>query len=168
MTLFRPRLSSPVAAGFFAFPAFERRAVFTHEETSESVRTFIAPISILIVEDDFLVAAQAETALRDAGYDLAGVAISAEEAVEIAVSQSPALAVMDVRLAGRRDGIDCALELFQRLALRSIFATAHDDRDVRKRAGPAHPLGWLPKPYTMMSLIAAVEKALIELGHATR
>jgi AmiR/NasT family two-component response regulator len=50
-------------------------------------------------EDEYLVAAAAEEALTFAGYVAVGTAATAEEAVEMALSQSPDLIVMDVKLA---------------------------------------------------------------------
>jgi DNA-binding response OmpR family regulator len=119
---------------------------------------------ILVVEDDFLVAMQMEWALTEAGFEVAGVASSGEDAVELALTERPRLAVMDVRLAGERDGIDTALQLFAEQGLRCIFATAHHDEHARRRAAPAAPLGWLHKPYTMTSLVELVRRALAELG----
>lgn len=118
------------------------------------------PGSILIVEDDFLIALQAETALTDAGFSVTGVATTAEEALEMARQCRPAIVVMDVRLAGRRDGIDAAGDLFRELDVRCVFATAHDDQQTRARAEPFDPLGWLAKPYTMPSLVSVVRKAI--------
>jgi DNA-binding NarL/FixJ family response regulator len=122
------------------------------------------PSSILIVEDDYLIAMQAEDALVEAGFTLTGVAASAEQAVAMAKSNPPALAIMDIRLAGKRDGVDAALELFNTQNIRCIFASAHADQGVVQRAQPAHPLAWLQKPYTVPSLIAAVRAALEELA----
>jgi DNA-binding NarL/FixJ family response regulator len=116
-----------------------------------------------VVEDDFLIAMQTEAALRDAGFDVVGPAATAEEAVALATEERPFLAVMDIRLASKRDGIDAARELFQELDIRCIFATAHDDAGTRKRAEPYAPLGWLAKPYTMASLVALVADALSRL-----
>jgi DNA-binding NarL/FixJ family response regulator len=118
---------------------------------------------ILIVEDDFFVALQAEAALIEAGFRVIGTVSSAEQAIALAQAEAPALAVMDIRLAGRRDGVDAALELFRTLGIRCIFASAHDDGEVRRRAQPATPLGWLGKPYTMGSLVDMVWRALGEL-----
>ena len=114
---------------------------------------------ILIVEDDFLIAMQTETALTEAGFDVVGTATTAEEAIALAKEQRPSLAVMDIRLASARDGIDAAKELFRELHIRCIFATAHDDLNTRARAEPFAPLGWLAKPYTMTSLVALVMEA---------
>jgi hypothetical protein len=41
--------------------------------------------------------------------------------------------------------------------------TAHHNPDARARARPANPLAWLPKPYTMPSLVEVVRRALADL-----
>ena len=115
---------------------------------------------VLIVEDDFLIAMQAEIALMDAGFTVCGIATTAEEALAFAKQRQPALVVMDVRLAGQRDGIDAARDLFYEFGLRCVFATAHDDPETRLRAEPFAPLGWLAKPYTMPSLVKLVREAI--------
>jgi DNA-binding NarL/FixJ family response regulator len=119
---------------------------------------------ILLVEDDFLVGMEVETGLEEAGFEVAGIAATAEEAVAIAAERRPALAVMDIRLAGRRDGVDAALEIYRTLGIRSLFASAHGDPQVRARAEPARPLGWVAKPYRVETLVKAVEAALREAG----
>jgi DNA-binding NarL/FixJ family response regulator len=118
---------------------------------------------ILLVEDDFLVGMEVEAGLEDAGYEVAGIATTAEEALELATSRRPALVVMDIRLASERDGIDAALEIFRTLGIRSIFASAHVDSQVRARAEAARPLGWVAKPYRVETLLAAVREALDEV-----
>lgn len=122
-----------------------------------------AKTCILLVEDDFLVGMEVEAGLEDAGFEVAGIAPTAEEAVELASARRPALVVMDIRLASDRDGIDAALEIFRTLGIRSLFASAHVDSQVRARAEPARPLGWVPKPYRVETLLAAVREALKEV-----
>ena len=121
------------------------------------------PARVLVVEDDFLIAMQTELALTAAGFEVVGPAATAEEAIALASTAQPTLAVMDIRLASTRDGIDAARQLYQDLAIRCIFATAHDDAHTRGRAEPYAPLGWLPKPYTMASLVSLVTEALARL-----
>ena len=120
---------------------------------------------ILIAEDDFLVASEMEAALAQAGFEVVGVASSADQALDLAAAERPALVVMDVRLNGTRDGIDAALELFATHGIRCVFATAHQTAETRTRAQPANPLRWLAKPYTMLSLVDTVRRALQELQH---
>ena len=140
--------------------AWRPRLVFARDDAAGAGKGPGAPAKLLVVEDDYLVAAQMEQALTEAGFDIAGVVASAEDAIETAVAERVSLVIMDIRLAGRRDGIDAAVELFKHHGIRSIFATAHADAESRKRAASAEPLGWLQKPYTMASLIESVKKSL--------
>jgi DNA-binding NarL/FixJ family response regulator len=87
----------------------------------------------------------------------------ADEAVRLAKSESPTLAIMDIRLIGKADGVDAALEIFRETGIRCIFATAHHDARMRSRAEPAAPLGWLPKPYGAHALVAMVEHVVAGL-----
>ena len=142
--------------------------VFARDDSAGTDNTPSEAISILIVEDDYLVAIQMETALVEAGLESAGIATTAEEAIELAASQHPALAVIDIRLASARDGIDAAIVLLREHGIRSIFATAHHDVHTQSRAAPASPLGWLQKPYSMESLVRVVRKALKGLADRTQ
>ena len=121
------------------------------------------PRSVLIIEDDLLIASQIEAALTEAGFNVVGVATTGEEAFELAAGHTPDLAITDVRLAGDGDGIDAALALFRSHGIRCILASAYSDDEARQRAEPAAPLGWLQKPYSMASLTAAVRRAAAEL-----
>ncbi|WP_235782610.1 response regulator [Bradyrhizobium murdochi] len=130
---------------------------------AEETRRMEGKLRVLVVEDDFLIAMQSEVALTAAGFEVVGPAATAEEAIALASEAQPTLAVMDIRLASTRDGIDAARQLYQDFAIRCIFATAHDDVYTRGRAEPYAPLGWLPKPYTMASLVSVVVEALAQL-----
>jgi DNA-binding NarL/FixJ family response regulator len=141
-------------------PGNDDRGEFVAEPESQGARVLEGVAGVLIVEDDFLIGMQTETALTDAGIYVVGIASTAEEAVLLARQHKPVLAVMDIRLAGQRDGVEAAGELFRELGVRCIFATAHDDQRTRSRAEPFAPLGWLAKPYTMASLVALVRQSM--------
>jgi len=84
--------------------------------------------------------------------------------VRLAKSQSPAMAIMDIRLIGRADGIDAALEMFRETGIRCIFATAHHDpRMARARGGRLPARLAAEKPFAPHALIAMVQRALTEL-----
>jgi hypothetical protein len=72
---------------------------YARDDAAGAKRDVIPLPRLLIVEDDFLVALAAEAALREAGFEVIGVVTSAEEAVEQAIAQRPALVIMDVRLS---------------------------------------------------------------------
>lgn len=120
------------------------------------------PARILIVEDQYFVAADCELQLHSAGLECVGLAATAEEAFELAQSERPDLILMDIRLAGRADGVEAAVDIYERLGIRCIFASAHVDEHSR-RAERAHPLGWLDKPYTGSQLIGTIREALGQL-----
>jgi DNA-binding NarL/FixJ family response regulator len=131
--------------------------------TGKFTRPHDTPARILIVEDDYFVAIALEQDLADAGFEVVGIAVTAEEALRLADLHRPALAVMDIRLAGARDGIDAAVELRSRFGIGSIFATAHGDETTRARAKNAQPLGWLIKPYSAKTLLEMI-RAVLALG----
>ena len=114
---------------------------------------------ILVVEDDFFVSLEMESALTEAGFAVLGPANTAEEAERYAVEQKPDLIIMDIRLLSRRDGVEAALAIFRATGIRSIFATAHEDPETRARAADAKPLGWIAKPYAMDVLVGLVRHA---------
>jgi DNA-binding NtrC family response regulator len=128
-----------------------------------TARDKAGPARILIVEDDFFVSLEIEAAVADAGFEVAGVVNSAEDAERYAAETRPDLIVMDIRLATERDGIDAALAIFRATGIRSIFATAHADIHTRERAATSLPLGWVAKPYAMPWLIKTIKQALKEL-----
>jgi two-component system, response regulator PdtaR len=156
-------MTSRQSAGHFASPSEPDQNLPPPAEEVREMEGKQTPPRVLVVEDDFLIAMQTEIALTAAGFEVLGPATTAEEAVELAGETQPTLAVMDIRLASTRDGIDAARQLYQDFAIRCIFATAHDDAHTRGRAEPYAPLGWLPKPYTMASLVAVVAEAFARL-----
>jgi len=137
---------------------FAGAAFAPHEEGATAAKQ--APARLLIVEDDHLVAMEMESVLLGAGFEVTGIAATAEGALRQARSAKPDLALMDIRLAGARDGVDAALDLFRQMGVRCVFATAHHDKNTQLRAQPAQPLGWLSKPYQPGALLQAVRTAL--------
>jgi DNA-binding response OmpR family regulator len=160
-----PKLVSPPAVETAPTSRFWPRLVFARDDSAGSRPGPGEAHRILIVEDDFLIAQQMKDALQRAGYEIAGIAASADEAFAHSDTEKPALALMDIRLIGETDGVEVATELYRRHGIRSIFTTAHNDEDTRARARAAAPLGWLAKPYTMNALIDAVRRGLDTCSH---
>lgn len=121
------------------------------------------PVRILLVEDEFLIALEIEQWLLNAGYDLVASVNTAIEAINAAEVQVPDLVIMDIRLLGDLDGIYAANEICKRFGIRSLFASAHVDKDAQIRATRADPLGWLPKPFGRRDFLDALAKAVSQL-----
>jgi CheY-like chemotaxis protein len=113
-------------------------------------------LRIVVVEDDVFIRLDLATQLRGAGHAVVGTADTALEAVRAADRERPDLVLMDVRLLGERDGIEAATEIWERFGIRSLFVSANLDAAARAKAQAANPVGFLEKPFTPSSLLAAV------------
>ena len=121
------------------------------------------PVSILIVEDEALIASYIEEVLGESGFIVAGIAASGPEALSLAAENQPSLALVDIRLTGPIDGIELACLLRQRFALPAIFLSGLADADTTARAKAAQPLGFLPKPFLPSQVFDAIQRALERL-----
>ena len=99
--------------------------------------------SILIVEDERIVAKDLQETLVNMGYDAFAVASSAEEAIARAAERRPDLVLMDIRIKGQRDGVETAKILRERFEVPVIYLTAHSDDATLERAGKTGPFGYL-------------------------
>ena len=118
------------------------------------------PRRVLIVEDNWLVAVETEAALLEAGFEVLGIAVTAEEAVRICGAEHPDLVLMDIRLLGQRDGVEAAIEIRSSFDIPAVFVSAHDDPDTRSRAQLARPLGWIAKPVDSHRLVERLQHLL--------
>ena len=98
---------------------------------------------VLIAEDEFLIAMDLEHVVQQLGYDICGIATTAPEAVRLAESARPDLALVDVRLARGTNGLDAVKDIRERLDVPSIVISGHIERSDAERAGAR---GWLRKP----------------------
>jgi len=105
-------------------------------------------LKILIVEDEFFIALDAEEQAKSLGHTVVGIAVSADEAVRMAGEAKPDIVLMDIRLRSQRDGIAAALDIRDRYGIESIFVTANTDPATLTRAKAIEPIGVLEKPLT--------------------
>ena len=118
------------------------------------------PTKILVAEDDALIATSIREVLSIFGFEVVGVAATVSDALCIAQNNHPDLAIFDVRLAGRRDGIEGATILRTILDIPVVFLTAQTDEGTRARAAAVQPSAYLCKPASPQQIIAAVKGAL--------
>ena len=116
--------------------------------------------SILIVDDDLLICDYLKTAIEELGYDVCGCAATAEEAVQWAQRHRPHLILMDVRLRGRRDGIDAALEIREKQGTPIVFITGSNEPETLARINTQNPAAVLIKPI-MWEQLERVLKSLL-------
>ena len=81
----------------------------------------------LIVDDEFLIAFDLESLMRELDFDVCTVASNEIDAIELAKSNPPDVVVMDVYLGGTRAGIEAARWLREVCGVPIVFVTAHSD-----------------------------------------
>ncbi|MEM6821818.1 MAG: response regulator [Verrucomicrobiota bacterium] len=114
---------------------------------------------ILVLEDESVVALDIESSLEDFGYSVVGCFDNTRDALRCCQREHPDLALLDINIKGKEDGIDLAHHL-KELAIPFVFVTAYADNHTVRRASTAHPYGYLVKPIDNQKLRAAVETAL--------
>ena len=115
---------------------------------------------ILIVEDEQLVAMDLEAELRGLGYTVVGLAATGKQALALTEQHCPELVLMDIQLAGARDGISTAGEIRRRWQIPVVFVTSFANPDILRRAKAVGPYGYLTKPFQSRDLHATVTMAL--------
>ena len=114
----------------------------------------------LIVEDEIVIALDLEIAMSDLGYEVCALAPSERSARAVAMQEEPAVALVDVCLAGGREGIETGRWLREVCGISIVFVTACDDEAtvgrIRERV-PGAPV--LAKPVYRDGLADAVARA---------
>ena len=121
----------------------------------------MTPRQVLIVEDEALVALTLEAMVQDIGHSVTALAADARTALRLAVSLSPDIVLMDVRLGAAGDeGIAAAVAIRARTSAQIIFVTAYANPGMVARinaALPAAPV--LMKPISALELARVIEEA---------
>lgn len=111
---------------------------------------------VLIVEDEPIVALDLQQEVEQLGYEVVGLAESADEALMAVEANRPDLALMDVRIVGSMDGIQTARLLRNMYQVPVIFLTSYSDETTIARAAREMPYGYLTKPFQRRELKAAL------------
>jgi len=117
-------------------------------------------VSILIVEDEGIVAMNLCAGLEHDGYNVVGIADNAAEAVDLFKENEVDIVLMDINIIGDKDGITTAAELMTIKQVPVIFLTAFTDAETVSRVKLLHPAAFLTKPYNLNNVRIAIELAL--------
>ena len=123
------------------------------------------PPTLLIVEDEILPAMSLQTGLEDAGYQVMDLTSRPQQALDAVRARKPDLALVNIKLYGRNDGIALAVDL-KALGVPVLFISGQPDRAVAARSVA---VGSLAKPYSVDDMVQAVAYLLARLdGDATQ
>jgi CheY-like chemotaxis protein len=116
--------------------------------------------SILIVEDDGILALFLQNMLSRLDYAILPPVATGEAAVTCALEKRPDLVLMDIHLDGEMNGITAASRIVEKAAIPIIFLTSFIQKSVLDQAKNAAPYGYLVKPVTERDLVTTIETAL--------
>jgi two-component system, OmpR family, response regulator len=118
---------------------------------------------ILLVEDDRALRETIADLLEREGYRV-GRAETADEALAVAATFRPDLAVLDVGLPGERDGFAAAERLRADSSIPILFLTAADELRDRLRGFEIGADDYLVKPFALPELLARLRAILRRAG----
>lgn len=116
--------------------------------------------TILVVEDESIVAKDIQNTLTRLGYHVPATASSANTAFDKLDEFKPDLVFLDIKLKGDIDGIQIAERIKTEYDIPVIFLTSFVDKATLDRAKVTEPYAYLVKPYNEPDLQSAVEMAL--------
>ncbi len=119
------------------------------------------PVKILIVEDEFILAANLQEILESLGYVITSMAASFIETLRQVEQDRPDVVLMDIHLQGEQDGIETAAFLWDVFQLPVVYLTGHSDRATLERAYEGLPFGYLLKPVKTTDLVTAINAAYL-------
>ena len=121
---------------------------------------------ILIAEDETIIRMDLRALLEGAGFEVCAEAKDGQEAVELARSEQPDLAVLDVKMP-RLDGIEAARRILDERPIPIVMVTAYGERELVTRAVEAGVFGYLVKPFRETDLLPAIETARVRHDELT-
>jgi AmiR/NasT family two-component response regulator len=113
---------------------------------------------ILIAEDETIIRLDLRGLLERAGFEVCAEARDGVEAVELARSEQPDLAILDVKMP-RLDGIEAARRILEERAIPIVMLTAYGHEELVSRAVEAGVFGYLVKPFREADLLPAIGTA---------
>lgn len=134
--------------------------------------TAAKPPRILIVEDDPSSAFILQKILARGNYQIAGLASTGKQALQIVREAKPDLILMDINIPGDQDGVETAEKIRLEHDVPLIYLTAFSDEATLARARRTAPFAYLLKPYREKEVLITIEMALYKarldrLGKAT-
>lgn len=126
--------------------------------------------SILVVEDESIVAMDIQSMLELLGYTVLDTVSTGIAAIRKTAELRPDLVLMDIRLRGDMDGIEAAGQIRTRFHVPIIYLTAYADDEAVQRARLTEPFGYILKPFGEKELHVTIEMALYKskMDHVLR
>jgi len=117
-------------------------------------------ISVLIVEDEPVIATDIEMTLTGDDYTIIGIAYTSTRAIDLLHRFKPDVVLLDIAIKGDKDGIDIAGIINDKYKIPFIYITSFSDKETLGRAKSTLPYGYIVKPFKDSDIISAIEMAV--------
>jgi two-component system, response regulator PdtaR len=121
---------------------------------------------VLIGEDETIIRLDLRGMLEEAGMEVCAEARDGLEAVELARTAEPELAILDVKMP-RLDGIECARQILEERPIPIVIVSAFTEASVVGRAAETGVFGYLAKPFRREDLLPAIATARARFDQLT-
>ncbi len=115
--------------------------------------------SVLVVEDEPIIADDIAMNLEDFGYSVSGIAASVDEALEAISKSAPQMALVDINLEGEKDGIELGELLNKKYKIPFMYITSYFDAATIQKVKKTNPVAYLIKPFDERDLKINLELA---------
>lgn len=116
--------------------------------------------NVFIVEDEFIIAQDIREALIGFGYHISGMAQSFSDAIKLISQNQTDLAIIDIKLKGKKSGIDLGKYIRENFNFPFIFLTCFADNKTINDAKDCCPEAYLVKPFSDKELHTSIEIAI--------
>lgn len=117
--------------------------------------------SILIVEDNGIIALMLQEFLKKYGYRILVPLASGEDAIQYLKNFSmPDLILMDITLDGMIDGVETTRKIRETSDVPVIFISAHPEEETLIRAGKITGFGYITKPFNLSDVLSDIDRML--------
>jgi two-component system response regulator LytT len=114
-------------------------------------------LSVLIVEDEAIIADDIAITLEQNGYMVAGIADSFDKAIALISSTQPDILLLDIIIKGSKTGLDLAQEVNTKYQIPFLFLTSLFDQKTVIKANELSPVGYVVKPFKEADLIVGLQ-----------
>lgn len=121
-------------------------------------------ISILIVEDEVLIAQDLKEILEETGYTQIYKARNYNQAIDALNAYPIDIVLLDINLNDTKSGIDLGKHIHQELHIPFIYITSYSDAETIANVKQTKPSAFLLKPYNKSHLLASIEIALFNFS----
>lgn len=119
-----------------------------------------AKTKLILLEDNISLSENIRDILTIKGYEVSNIIDEAESAFDTIEESHPDLLLVDIKLKGKKSGIDLAEKIRESLNIPIVFLTSSSGKDIVKKVKHIRPDGFITKPFTTETLITTIELAI--------